>query len=104
MKAINIADFFLINIPETLVIFSSLSVIVEKEIRKKDIIYMALIYSVICFILKNNFSVGLNNIFMSISIAIIIYLYSKVNLARCCIATITTLSTILFLKCYQSFS
>ncbi|MDU1538170.1 MAG: GHKL domain-containing protein [Paeniclostridium sordellii] len=98
MKAINIADFFLINIPEALVIFSSLSVIVEKEIRKKDIIYMALIYSVICFILKNNFPVGLNNIFMSISIAIIIYLYSKVNLARCCIATIITLSTILFFE------
>lgn len=98
MKAINIADFFLINIPEALVIFSSLSVIVEKEIRKKDIIYMALIYSVICFILKNNFPVGLNNIFMSISIAIIIYLYSKLNLARCCIATIITLSTILFFE------
>ena len=98
MKAINIADFFLINIPEALVIFSSLSVIVEKEIRKKDIIYMALIYSVICFILKNNFPVGLNNIFMSISIAIIIYLYSKVNIARCCIATIITLSTILFFE------
>lgn len=98
VKAINIADFFLINIPEALVIFSSLSVIVEKEIRKKDIIYMALIYSVICFILKNNFPVGLNNIFMSISIAIIIYLYSKVNLARCCIATIITLSTILFFE------
>lgn len=98
MKAINIADFFLINIPEALVIFSSLSVIVEKEIRKKDIIYMALIYSVICFILKNNFPVGLNTIFMSISIAIIIYLYSKVNLARCCIATIITLSTILFFE------
>ncbi|XTR39180.1 sensor histidine kinase [Paraclostridium tenue] len=98
MKEINITDFFLINIPEALVIFSSLSVIVEKEIRKKDIIYMALIYSVICFILKNNFPVGLNNIFMSISIAIIIYLYSKVNLARCCIATIITLSTILFFE------
>lgn len=98
MKEINITDFFLINIPEALVIFSSLSVIVEKEIRKKDVIYMALIYSIICFILKNNFPVGLNNIFMSISIAIIIYLYSKVNLARCCIATIITLSTILFFE------
>ena len=98
MKEINITDFFLINIPEALVIFSSLSVIVEKEIRKKDIIYMALIYSIICFILKNNSPVGLNNIFMSISIAIIIYLYFKVNLARCCIATIITLSTILFFE------
>lgn len=98
MKEINLVDFIFMGIPEALVIFTALSIIVEKKIKKIEIVSMALIYAIICFIVKNNVPMGLNTIILTLTISIIIHIYYKVSIIRCFTATIITVVMLLFLE------
>ncbi|MBW4874461.1 MAG: Spo0B domain-containing protein, partial [Paeniclostridium sp.] len=91
-------ELIFMAIPEGIVIFSGLSIIIEKNIRKRDIFYMGVIYAIICFFIRNITPIGLNSIISNIVVAAMIYIYSKSSILRCCIATIITMTMLLFLE------
>ncbi|CEQ29692.1 two-component sensor histidine kinase [[Clostridium] sordellii] len=98
VSKINLKELIFMAIPEGIVIFSGLSIIIEKNIRKRDIFYMGVIYAIICFFIRNITPIGLNSIISNIVVAAMIYIYSKSSILRCCIATIITMTMLLFLE------
>ncbi|WP_373601524.1 sensor histidine kinase [Paraclostridium bifermentans] len=85
---ISIEDLIFMAIPEAIVIFCSIGVIL-KYLNKKNIIRMILAYLVAIYILKNYFPIGINSLLLYISTAIIVWKYSKVNIIKCFITTAT---------------
>lgn len=95
---INIIDLIFMGIPEGIVLFTSLSLIIERPIKKIQIVYMSLIYSILCYLVKNNFPNGISTIVLIGIMITIIYIFSKVSFIRCLIATIITVSTFFCLE------
>jgi hypothetical protein len=76
---INIIDLIFMGIPEGIVLFTSLSLIIERPIKKIQIVYMSIIYSTLCYLVKNNFPNGISTIVLIGIMITIIYIFSKVR-------------------------
>ncbi|GAA0863216.1 sensor histidine kinase [Paraclostridium tenue] len=74
------------GIPEAIAIFSSASMALN-NIKRKNIIYMILTYLLVIYFLKNTLPLGISSLFLYISIAIILHIFSKVKIVRCFILT-----------------
>lgn len=74
------------GIPEAIVIFSSIGIIIDK-INRKQIMSMSITYVLAMAFLKNTLPISISNLLLYFTIAIIIHIYSKVNLVRCFIVT-----------------
>lgn len=74
------------GIPEAIAIFSSASMALN-NVKRKNLIYMILTYLLVIYFLKNTLPLGISSLFLYISIAIILHIFSKVKIVRCFILT-----------------
>ncbi|SCI78555.1 Sensor histidine kinase DcuS [uncultured Clostridium sp.] len=74
------------GIPEAIAIFSSASIALN-NVKRKNLIYMILTYLLVIYFLKNTLPLGISSLFLYISIAIILHIFSKVKIERCFILT-----------------
>ena len=98
VEKIDIVDLIFMGIPEGFVFFTSLSLILEKKMKKIQIFYMTLIYCILCYFIKNNLPNGISTIILFGIIIIIMQIFSKVKFIRCVVATIITASTLFCLE------
>lgn len=98
VEKIDIVDLIFMGIPEGFVFFTSLSLILEKKMKKIQIFYMTLIYCILCYFIKNNLPNGISTIILFGIIITIMQIFSKVKFIRCVVATIITASTLFCLE------
>ena len=98
VEKIDIVDLIFMGIPEGFVFFTSLSLILEKKMKKIQIFYMTFIYCILCYFIKNNLPNGISTIILFGIIIIIMQIFSKVKFIRCVVATIITASTLFCLE------
>ena len=98
VEKIDIVDLIFMGIPEGFVFFTSLSLILEKKMKKIQIFYMTLIYCILCYFIKNNLPNGISTIILFGIIIIIMQIFSKVKFIRCVVATIIIASTLFCLE------
>lgn len=74
------------GIPESIVIFSSISIIIN-SINRRSIITMSSIYLILMYLLKNYVSSGIGNLLVFISVAVLVKLHSKAKITQCFVVT-----------------
>ena len=91
MININILNIILMGIPEALVMFYSIRISIN-SIKHKHIAYMSFIYIFIMYFLYNNVPLGTKNILLFFASAIIVKIFSDVNIVQSFIITAIVLA------------
>lgn len=78
--------------PEFIGCIIIINLLIGMIISKKDIIYMSIIYTVICYIIINNVEPGMITIFLNSLIVLLTYAKTQVKLVYCIIATSLSLA------------